>query len=363
MTSNILDIPASGVSEAPRWIKPTKIIVGVTVLAASSVWGWQRYAYGSAHVTTDNAQVEAHITAVAPKVQAFVGRILVDNDQQVRAGDTLVILDDRDLRTRLWQAEADLANAEAAAGSKGRAGQAVAQLAASKAQAASAQAGIAAAEAAFTKASVDLDRMRGLAARQIVSAQQLDAAQAAYDGTKATLDASRETARAAGSQVTAYDAAASGANARLLAARAAVEHARLQLSYTVIVAPIDGVIAKRSTEAGSLVQIGQHLLSVVPNDVWVTANLKETELANVRVGHPVEFTIDAYGEEHKFDGLVASVSPATGARFALLPPDNATGNFTKVVQRVPVRITVTGGVDKDHPIRPGMSAEVAIEVK
>ena len=105
------------------------------------------------------------------------------------------------------------------------------------------------------------------------------------------------------------------------------------------------------------------MLSVVPNDMWVTANLKETELADVRVGNTVEFTIDTYGEEHKFEGRVESVSPATGARFALLPPDNATGNFTKVVQRVPVRIAVIGGVDTDHPIRPGMSAEVAIEVK
>lgn len=365
MTTTIIDIPAptSEQSAARRWGKPVKILAGVTALAVAGAYGGKRYVYGASHVTTDNAQVEAHITAVSAKVQAFVGVMLVDNDQHVRAGDTLVLLDDRDLRARLRQAEADLANAEAAAGSASHAGQARAQLASSQAQAASAQAAVVAAEAAFTKASVDLERFKGLATRQIVSAQQLDAAQAAYDGTKATLAASRETARAAGSQVTAYDAAALGANARLLAARAAVDQVRLQLSYSVITAPVDGVIAKRSTEPGSLVQVGQQLLSVVPNDMWVTANLKETELADIRVGQPVEFTIDTYGDEHKFAGRVESVSAATGARFALLPPDNATGNYTKVVQRVPVRIAVTGGVDTAHPLRPGMSAEVAVEVK
>jgi membrane fusion protein, multidrug efflux system len=363
VTTNVLDIPVSEPSVARRWVKPIKMIVGAAVVVTAGAWGGQRYVFSRGHVTTDNAQVEAHITAVSPKVQAFVGAMLVDNDRQVRAGDTLVLLDDRDLRVRLRQAEAELANAEAAAGTAGRAGQARAQLASSQAQAASAQAAVVAAEAAFTKATVDLERFRGLAAQKIISAQQLDAAQAAYDGTRATLTAARETARAAGSQVTAYDAAAAGANARLLAARAAVDQMRLQLSYAVITAPVDGVIAKRSTEPGSLVQIGQHLLSIVPNEMWVTANLKETELADIRVGDSVEFTIDAYGEDHKFEGKVESLSPATGARFALLPPDNASGNYTKVVQRVPVRIAVTGGVDSAHPLRPGMSAEVVIEVK
>jgi len=364
VTTTIIDIPASEpTASGRRWAKPVKILAGVTALAIAGTYGGKRYTYSSAHVTSDNAQVEAHITAVSAKVQAFVGAMLVDNDQHVRAGDTLVLLDDRDLRARLRQAEADLANAEAAAGTAGHAGQARAQLASSQAQAASAQAAIVAAEAAFTKAAVDLDRMKRLAARQIVSAQQLDAAQAAYDGTKATLAAARETARAAASQVTAYDAAASGATARLLAAHAAVDQVKLQLGYSVITAPVDGIVAKRSTEVGSLVQVGQSLLSVVPNDMWVTANLKETELTDVRVGQTVEFTIDAYGDEHRFEGKVESVSAATGARFALLPPDNATGNYTKVVQRVPVRIAVTGGVDNSHPLRPGMSAEVAIEVK
>jgi membrane fusion protein (multidrug efflux system) len=146
----------------------------------------------------------------------------------------------------------------------------------------------------------------------------------------------------------------------LAAAQAAVDNARLQLSYSVIVAPTDGLIAKRSAEPGALVQVGQNLLSIVPEKkVWVTANLKETQLAHVAVGDEVEFTVDAY-PGRVFHGKVESLSPATGARFALLPPDNATGNFTKVVQRVPVRIAVDPNTDPSAPLRPGMSVDVTI---
>ncbi|HEX8392043.1 MAG TPA: HlyD family secretion protein, partial [Longimicrobium sp.] len=150
---------------------------------------------------------------------------------------------------------------------------------------------------------------------------------------------------------------------RIAAARAAVEQARLQLSYTQVIAPTGGVVAKRSVEPGQLVQPGQPLMSVVPlNDVWVTANLKETQTRDLKPGEPVEFEVDAYpGVE--FHGRLESVSPATGARFSLLPPDNATGNFTKVVQRIPVRIRMDGRPDPAHPLRPGMSASVRIRAR
>jgi membrane fusion protein (multidrug efflux system) len=148
---------------------------------------------------------------------------------------------------------------------------------------------------------------------------------------------------------------------RLAAARAAVDNARLQLGYTVLLAPTSGVIAKRNVESGALVSIGQALMSIVPDeDIWVTANLKETQLAKVAIGNDVEFTVDAY-PGRTFHGKVASLSPATGARFALLPPDNATGNFTKVVQRVPVRISVDRP-DPRFPLKPGMSVDVTIRV-
>jgi membrane fusion protein, multidrug efflux system len=336
------------------------IIVGVAALALA-VWGVSRYLYSRHHVSTDNAQVDGHITLIAPRIAAFVNRILVDDNQPVRAGDTLVVLDDRDLKVKLEEAEAELRAAEAAVGGRGRAGQASAQLQASRAEAASVEANVTAAEAEYRKAAADVERYRKLAVQKIVSAQQLDAAEAAAQSAAANLEAARRQAAAAGSQVSASGAAVRGADARLAAAQSAVDNARLQLSYAYITAPISGTVAKRNAEAGALVQIGQTLMSIVPDeDVWVTANLKETQLANVRVGDHAEFTVDAY-PGHQFEGRVESLSPATGARFALLPPDNATGNFTKVVQRVPVRIAVDQPASTPVPLRPGMSVEVTIE--
>jgi membrane fusion protein (multidrug efflux system) len=335
------------------------LILGVLVLALA-VWGLNRYLYSRHHISTDNAQVDSHITFIAPRVEAFVSWVLVDDNQHVAAGDTLVLLDDRDLKVKLEQAEADLRAAEAAVGSRGRAGQARAEFQATRAEAASVQAAVIAAEADYKKAAADLQRYRKLAAQKIVSAQQLDAAEAAFASAAANLEAARRQAAAAGSQVSASGAAVRGADARLAAAEAAVDNARLQLSYAYITAPTSGVVAKRNAETGALVQVGQSLMSLVADkDVWVTANLKETQLARVRVGNPAEFTVDAY-PGRKFAGRVESLSPATGARFALLPPDNATGNFTKVVQRVPVKIAVVPSSDSTALLRPGMSVDVTI---
>jgi membrane fusion protein, multidrug efflux system len=343
--------------------RPLPLLIGGVVALGLLGWGVHKYRFALNHVESDNAQVDGHITPVAPKVQAFVARVRVEENQHVNAGDTLVLLDDRDLKVRLAQAEADYAGALAAAGSRSRAGQAVSQLEASQAQAQSAQATIASAEAALRKATADLERIRGLAAKQIVPAQQLDASQAAYDAARANLDAAQRQAAAAGSVVAASGAAVTGAEARLAAAKALVDNARLQLSYTVITAPVSGVIGRRSVEQGALVQVGQTLMSVIPDrDVWLTANLKETDMEDVSVGDSVSFTVDAY-PGHRFTGHVESLSPATGARFALLPPDNATGNFTKVVQRVPVRVAVDGGVDAQHPLRPGMSVVVTVTTR
>ncbi|MFL5492305.1 MAG: HlyD family secretion protein [Gemmatimonadales bacterium] len=336
------------------------IIVGVLALALG-VWGLNRYLYSRHHVSTDNAQVDGHITLIAPRIAAFVTRILVDDNQHVQAGDTLVILDDRDLKVKLQQAEADLHQAEAAVGSRGRAGQTQAELQATRAEAGSAQASVSAAEADYRKAAADVERYRKLAAQKIVSAQQYDAAEAAAAQAAAKLEAARRQAAAAGSQVSASGAAVRSADAHLAAAQAAVENTKLQLSYAYITAPVSGTVARRNAEVGALVQVGQTLMSIVPDEnVWVTANLKETQLTHVRVGDPAEFTVDAY-PGRKFKGRVESVSPATGARFALLPPDNATGNFTKVVQRVPVRIAVDQPAGAPVPLRPGMSVDLTIE--
>ena len=360
MTTDVAvdDTPESAPAR-PRKKRLPLLILGVLVLALGA-WAVQRYFYSRHHVSTDNAQVDSHITLIAPRIAAFVSRVLVDDNQHVKAGDTLVILDDRDIKVRLEQAEADLRAAEAAAGTRGRAGEAKAQFQATRSQAASVQAAVIAAEADYKKAAADLERYRTLAAQKIVSAQQLDAAQAAFEAAAANLEAARRQAAAAGSQVSASGAAVRSADARLAAAQAAVDNARLDLSYARITAPTAGIIAKRNAETGALVQPGQTLMSIVPDrDVWVTANLKETQLSNVRVGDPVEFTVDAY-PGRRFSGQVESLSPATGAKFALLPPDHATGNFTKVVQRIPVKIAVEQSTDSTHLLRPGMSVDVDI---
>src|SRR5437899_622168 len=309
-------------------------VMGVVHLGLVGL-GARRWWFNLSHVSTDNAQVDGHIIPILPKVGGFVTLVRTDENRRVQAGDTLVVLDDRDYRVRLAQAEADLAVALAGVSNKGRVGQAEAQ--------------VAQAEANAKKARADLDRLLPLAQQDIVSKQQLDAAEAA--------------ARAADAALAAAQAALTGADARVAAARAARDQAALNLSYTRITVPTSGVVSKKTVEVGQLVQAGQPLMSVVPlEDVWLTANLKETEIEDVKPGDPAEFTVDAY-PGIRFPGHVESLSPATGARFSLLPPDNATGNFTKVVQRIPVRIRVDGGQDPAHPLRPGMSVSVTVVTK
>src|SRR6266566_5015401 len=272
------------------------IIMGVVLLGLAAV-GARRWVYSLSHVSTDNAQVDGHIVPILPKVGGYVLDVRTDENRSVKAGDTLVVLDDRDYRARLAQAEADLAVALAGVSNRARVGQAEAQVAQAQANA--------------EKAHADLDRIKPLAEKDIVPKQALDAAEAA--------------ARAADAALAAAQAALLGADARVAAARAARDQAAL-------------------------------------SDVWVTANLKETQTADVKPGDPVDFTVDAYGGRH-FSGHVESLAPATGARFSLLPPDNATGNFTKVVQRIPVRIRLDGKNDPVRPLRPGMSANITITTK
>src|SRR5216110_2616332 len=310
------------------------IIMGVVLLGLVAV-GARRWVYSLSHVSTDNAQVDGHIVPILPKVGGYVVEVRTDENRPAKAGDTLVVLDDHDYKARLAQAEADLAVALAGVSNRARVGQAEAQVAQAQANA--------------EKAHADLERIKPLAEKDIVPKQALDAADAAARGADAALAAAQ--------------AALVGADARVAAARAVRDQAALNLSYTRITAPSTGVVSKKNVEVGQLVQAGQPLTTVVPlDDIWVTANLKETETADVAPGDPVDFTVDAYGGLH-FCGKVESISPATGAKFSLLPPDNATGNFTKVVQRLPVRIRLCGPQDPKHQLRPGMSVVVTIKTK
>jgi membrane fusion protein (multidrug efflux system) len=344
-------------STKKKFVLSIAIVIGLVLL----VWAIQKWNYGRSHQSTDNAQVDGHIVPVLAKVGGYVKTVNVNENDHVNAGQLLVQLDDADYRVRFQQAQADLAAAEATAGGGGFSGQAEAQVQSATGQRAALDAQIGAARANANKADADLARARELAAKQIISTQQLDAAQATAAVAQANLLAAERQAAAAGGTVNTMEAGVRVANARSLAARAAAANAQLQLDYTRITAPASGEVSRKQVEVGQLVAPGQPLLSIVADTgVWVTANFKETQLAKIRPGQPVEFEIDAYGG-CVGEGKVASVSGATGAKFALLPPDNATGNFTKVVQRIPVRIAVTKPCPGNHPLRPGLSANVHVD--
>jgi membrane fusion protein (multidrug efflux system) len=281
----------------------------------------------------------------------------------VRNGQTLVRIDDSEYKVKVAQAEADLAAAQSAAGGRRFTGQSQAAVATATGQRSAADAQIQAALANQQKANADLARMRDLVAKQIVSAQQLDAAQAAAASAAADVEALQRQASAAGGAVQNAQAGVRLAQAKLQAEQAALDNAKLQLSYTNVTAPETGTISKKQVEVGQLVQPGQTMMSIVADTgTWVTANFKETQLNKMRVGQPVAVEVDAY-PGCEFEGTVQSLSGATGARFALLPPDNATGNFTKVVQRLPVRIAIAKGCGPTRPLRPGMSVVAHVDIR
>jgi len=312
--------PAAPSSPAPA-AAPSRRGLAFTLMGAAlvalAVVGVRHWLFGRTHVSTDDAQVDGHIIPVLPKAGGFVMRVNIDENQRVKVGDTLVVLDDRDYLVRLAQTEADLSAALASVSSNARVGQAEAQV----------------------------EQADAIARK----AHELDAAETAVRSSDAALAEAQ--------------AALAGADARVGAARAARDQAALNLSYTRVTAPASGVVSKKTVELGQLVQPGQPLMSVVPlDDIWVTANLKETQTADVRPGDPADITVDAYPGRH-FAGHVESLSPATGAKFSLLPPDNATGNYTKVVQRLPVRVRLDGANDAQQPLRPGMSVVVTIQTR
>jgi len=335
-------------------------VVGIVVLAGL-VWGVKAMLYARAHESTDDAQVDGHIIPVLARVGGYITAVAVQDNDSVRAGELLVKIDDSEYKVRVAQSEADLAAARAGVSSGRLTGQAEAEVATATSQHAALGAQITAARAEQENALANLARMKELVAKQIVSKQQLDAAQAAAGAATANLDAVEKRAAAGGASVSSAEAGVRVAQAKLEAAQATLDNAQLQLSYTTVTAPVSGAVTKKLVEVGQLVQPGQTLMSVVADTgAWVTANFKETQLADMRVGQPVEFDVDAY-PGCTAQGVLQSLSAATGAKFALLPPDNATGNFTKVVQRVPVRVQITKGCGPQQPLRPGLSVNVHVE--
>ena len=337
-------------------------------------WWW-----GRSHVSSDNAQIEGHIVPLAARVSGYVIDVPVTDNQKVKEADLLVELDPRDFQARVALADADYQEALAAAGKEGQPGVALAQIGAAQANAAAAlsqtstiEAQIREARANVDKARRDLVRARDLAQQKMTSQAALDtvetmfkAAEARVGALEAQLRTTRQTAFAAGQQVGVSSAGLKGAQARVVASEASRELARYQLGDTKVLAPTTGIVSKKAVEPGQMIQAGQTLMYLVPTErLWVNANLKETELKQVKAGQEVEIDVDAY-PDMKLKGRVDSFSPATGARFTLLPPDNSTGNFTKVVQRVPVRIALDDQSDipTDRQLRPGMSVNVIIHTR
>ena len=333
-------------------------VVGFIVL----IWGFQKWRFARSHESTDNAQVDGHIVPVLAKVGGYVQQVAVSENQPVKAGQLLVQIDESEYRQRVAQAEAEFQATLASSGGGGSGtGQAQAQVMSASGQHSALEAQIVAARATAQRTLADLGRAEDLAKQQIISRAQLDAARNAAEAAQANVTALERQTSAAGASVTNAQAGVKLAQARVQAAQASRDFANLQLQYARVVTPETGIVSRKQVEVGQLVQPGQPLMWIVADTgAWVTANFKETQLATMKPGQPVDVEVDAYKGCH-VDGKVLSISSATGAKFALLPPDNATGNFTKVVQRIPVRIQVAKGCGADRPLRPGMSVTAHVK--
>jgi len=395
-----------------------QIGVGLLVLAVLVGIGW--YVLTAGRESTDDAQIDSHLSQVAARVGGTITVVAVDDNKPVEVGALLVQLDPRDYQVALDKARAELADAEAAAQAaktsvpitsttatsgvttaRGGLMQAQSGVAAAEQDVAAAQARLTAAqahlrevEANATKTARDVERLRGLLAKDEVSQQQFDAASATADAQRATVDSARsqvteaqagipaaqsklaqahaaeqqargelQSAETGPQRVAMTKAQASAAEARVQQAHATLSQAELNLQYTSVKAAIRGIVSKKGINVGQVVQAGQPLLAIVNvDDVWITANFKETQLKNMRPGQRATVDVDAFGGR-EFTGKVDSIAGATGARFSLLPPENATGNFVKVVQRVPVKIILDPGQDPEHLLRPGMSVTPTVYTK
>jgi membrane fusion protein (multidrug efflux system) len=347
------------------------LIVLILLVAGGLAFGITKYVHALHHEETDDAQVEANINPVIPKIAGYVKEVRVKDNQRVKKGDTLLVLDDRDLRIRLDQAEAALATAQSSLSSaRATSGAASANIATSQASIRAIDAPIEAAKVNAWRATQDYNRYANLIKDHSITQQQFEQAQAAKetaDRQLQVLQEQRTQAQRQTSAVTSQSGATSTqiglANATIKQREVDVEDAKLHLSYTVVTAPADGVVSKVNVQAGQFVQAGQATFSIVQdNELWVVANFKETQVDDLKVGQKVTVDVDAF-PQHNFEARVASFSPATGSRFALLPPDNSSGNFVKVVQRLPVRIEFVNQQDSlVRQLRAGMNVNVDVHL-
>jgi membrane fusion protein, multidrug efflux system len=347
-------------TETKSWMTPTRLIVvavAAVALVAGAVVGMKHWQYYKSHEETDDAEVEGHISPVLPRVSGYVTKVLVRDNQHVDAGQTLLEVDPKELDLKVVEADAAVQNAAADQAT------AEASLSGARAAALTAAANVETALVHQRKTASDLARDTSLFKTGAITDSQLTDTKAAADTAAAELDAKRAEANTSNLQI--LEAAARVAAAKTQAAEkaSALDYAKLQRTYGSVTAPIAGLISRKNVEPGQYVQAGQTLLSVASDtDVWVVANFKETQLTRMKPGQSVDFEADSYPGT-VFHGKVESISGATGARFALLPPDNSTGNFVKVTQRVPVKIVLTEAPDSDHPLRPGMSVDASVQVQ
>jgi membrane fusion protein (multidrug efflux system) len=333
------------------------VAVLLLALGGGATYGHYWWTTGRYLISTDDAYVGAKSATLSPKVSGYIADIAVADNTRVAKGDVIMRIDDGDYRLAVQTARDQVSTQEATVERLAR------QTAAAEASVEQTKAQLASADAGSTRARLELARQLDLASRQVNSRQSLEQAQASYDQSVAGVRAAQAAIEVATANVDVLKAQQEEAKRTLQQYRTALEKAERDLSFAVIRAPYDGVIGNRAVQVGDYVQPTQRLASLVPLDaVYIDANFKETQLAKVHPGQPVSISIDAF-PDRKLEGKVDSIAPASGSVFSLLPPDNATGNFTKIVQRLPVRILVPAAIADQSLLRPGMSVVVSVNTR
>ena len=356
--------------------KPTNkkfLVILIVLVVLGATYGIYKYMHSLAHEETDDAQVEKNMNPILPRVTGYVTKVYVKDNDFVKKGDTLFTIDDKDYVVKVEEAKAALAAAEGSfEAAKADIGGATANISVSEANVQSSKGNIEAAKVRLWRATNDFQRFENLYKNHSITKQQFEQAQAAKQEAEAQLKVLQQAENASNyqknvivsrSNVTGKQVDVASANIKK--AQAMLDAAKLNLAYTVVTASIDGQVATIDIQPGQLVQPGQALFYIINNqDAWVVANFKETQLNKMKEGQKVTIIADAYPDV-KFEGVLTSFSPATGSRFSLLPPDNATGNFVKTIQRLPVKISLTENNDKEKIklLRPGMNVEVDVHVK
>ena len=350
------------------WKRRPTVIIGTLAIAALLVWGLGIFARSFSHEGTDDAFLAADIVSISPKVSGEVQQVFVSDNQTVNEGDPLVQIDPRDFETAMAQKQAAMSAADANTNVIASSFKMLdVQIATAQATAQQSDAQAAADQVKAEKAGADLKRAEDLMARKIIAPQEYDTAKAAADAATNTWKASQAKAASDRSKIeeakAQFQAGLSAFERAVAQARQSavdVDLAKLSLSYTRIVAPVGGRITKKAVQTGDYIQVGQRLMAIVPTNIWVVANFKETQLKKIRTNQPVEILVDSVGRT--FPGRVQSIQAGSGAAFSLLPPENAVGNYVKVVQRVPVKIVFDNPVEAGHVLGPGMSAEPSVQV-